>query len=61
MDLGLTFFRNICMHQKGFDCEHTFTLFVNGFDWNGQLVTKDDIKARGLALDTLRGHWLARW
>ena len=60
-ELDLKFFRNICA-RKGFSEIKTFLLFVNGYDWNelSAAVTKDFI-ARGLAMDTIRGHWLARW
>ena len=59
-ELDLTLFRTICK-SKGFSDSHTFMLYVNGFDWNENPVSGADFASRGLALDTLRGHWLARW
>ena len=59
-ELDLTVFRAIC-RSKGFGDSHTFRLYVNGFDWNENPVSGTDFASRGLALDTLRGHWLSRW
>ena len=60
-ELDLKFFRNICA-RKGFSEVKTFSLFVNGHDWNELGVVSDpDFPARGLAMDTIRGHWLSRW
>ena len=60
-ELDLKFFRNICV-RKGFSEVKTFSLFVNGHDWNELGVVSDpDFPARGLAMDTIRGHWLSRW
>ena len=59
-ELELTMFRTICQN-KGFSEMKTFTLFINGLNCDEKPVDLDDILARGLALDTLRGHWLALW
>ena len=59
-ELDLVFFRNICK-SKGYSEEETFITFVNGLDWNGNPVQDTDYAERGLALDTIRGHWLAKW
>lgn len=59
-ELDLTFFRNICQ-REGYSEEKTFSTFVNGLDWNGNLVQDTDFAERGLAMDTIRGHWLSRW
>lgn len=59
-ELDMVFFRNLCS-SKGFRETEIFSLFVNGIDWNGNPVYKEEILSRGLALDTLRGHWLSRW
>ena len=37
------------------------TNFVNGIDINGNSINRSDIVDNGLALDTLRGHWLTMW
>ena len=58
-ELDLVFFRNICK-LKGYSEEETFSTFINGLDWNGNLVQDTDYAERGLALDTIRGHWVAR-
>ena len=48
-ELDLKFFRNICA-RKGFSEAKTFSLFVNGHDWNEIGVVNDpDFPARGLA------------
>ena len=60
-ELDLKFFRNICI-RKGFSEIKTFSLYVNGHDWNELGVVNDpDFPARGLVMDTIRGHWLSRW
>ena len=59
-ELDLTFFRNICQ-RDGYSEEKTFATFVNGLDWNGNPVQATDYASRGLAMDTIRGHWLSRW
>ena len=59
-ELDLKFFRNICK-KKGFSEEKTFSLYVNGHDWNENLLPDPDFPSRGLAMDLLRGHWLSRW
>ena len=59
-ELDLVFFRNRCL-EKGFSQEKIFFTFVNGLDWNGRAVQRKEFLDIGLALDTLRGHWLAKW
>ena len=59
-ELDLKFFRNICT-KNGFSEVKTFSLYVNGHDWNENLVAEPDFPSRGLAMDLMRGHWLARW
>ena len=59
-ELDLCLFRTICQ-TKGFSEDQTFSLFVNGQDWNEKPVSSTDFASRGLALDTMRGHWLSRW
>ena len=59
-ELDLKFFRNICS-KNGFSEEKTFSLYVNGHDWNENLVADPNFQSRGLAMDLMRGHWLARW
>ena len=59
-DFELNFFRTVCQ-TKGFSEEKTFRLYVNGYDWNEKPVDGNDFASRGLALDTLRGHWLSGW
>ena len=58
--LGITFYRNRCQ-DKGWSEEETFSALVNGSDSNGETPTRPDIVRVGLALDTLRGLWLAKW
>ena len=58
--LELAFFRNRCI-DKGFSEDKIFSTFINGLDWNGNLVKKSDLVTNGLALDTLRGFWLSKW
>ena len=59
-EFELPFFRNLC-RSKGFSEEDTFALYVNGKDWNGTVVLPLEYDARGLAMDTIRGHWLSLW
>ena len=59
-ELDLVFYRNLCSSQ-GYGDADIFSLFVNGIDWNGNPVYREEILSRGLAMDTLRGHWLSRW
>ena len=59
-EFELNFFRTVCRTQ-GFDEEKTFSLYINGHDWNENPVPDTDYASRGLALDTLRGHWLSLW
>ena len=56
----LNIFRTIC-RTKGFDDQKTFSLFINGQDWNENPVDDTDFASRGLTLDTIRGHWLSLW
>ena len=35
--------------------------FVNGIDINGNPIERSEMVDNGLALDTLRGHWLSKW
>ena len=58
--LGITFYRNRCQ-DKGWSEKETFSALVNGSDSNGETPTRPDIVRVGLALDTLRGLWLAKW
>ena len=59
-ELGLSMFRAVC-RTKYLSEEQTFTTFINGLDFNGTMIKIAEIQDRALALDTLRGHWLARW
>ena len=59
-EFELNFFRTVCRTQ-GFGEEKTFSLYINGHDWNENPVPDTDYASRGLALDTLRGHWLSLW
>ena len=59
-ELDLSLFRTICQ-AKVFSEEETFSIYVNGTDWNENPVEGVDFAARGLALDTIRGRLLSRW
>ena len=59
-EFELNFFRTVCRTQ-GYGKEETFNIFINGHDWNGNPVPDTDFASRGLALDTIRGHWLSLW
>ena len=59
-ELGLDYFRRLCWLRNNREVE-TFSLFVNGLDCNGAAVSFEDNCDCGLALDTIRGHWLAQW
>ena len=59
-ELDLTFFRGICK-SKGFSEQKTFFLFVNGHDWNENVLPASEFPSRGLSLDIIRGHWLSLW
>ena len=59
-DLGVSFYRNRCL-EKGMGLEAIMTNFVNGIDINGNPIGRSEIVDNGLALDTLRGHWLSMW
>ena len=58
--LDLTFFRGI-FTTRGLSEETIFSHFVNGSDWNRNDISRENILDRGLALDTIRGHWLSKW
>ena len=59
-DLGISFYRNRGI-EKGLSLDAIFSNFVNCIDHNGLPVQDSDIITNGLALDTLRGHWLCKW
>jgi hypothetical protein len=59
-EFELNFFRTVCRTQ-GYGKEETFNIFINGHDWNGNPVPDTDFASRGLALDTIRGHWPSLW
>ena len=59
-ELGLCMFRAVC-RAKRLSEEETFGLFVNGLDLSGNHIKLEELQDRALALDTLRGHWLATW
>ena len=59
-DLSITWYRNRGI-EKGLSLDDIFTNFVNGLDHNGNQLPRSEIVSNGLALDTLRGHWLPKW
>ena len=59
-EFELNFFRTVCRTQ-GFDEDKTFSIYINGHDWNENPVPDTDYASRGHALDTMRGHWLSLW
>ena len=56
----IAFFRNVCL-RKGVTEEETFSLYVNGFDWNGNLVDSADYLKRGEELSFVLNDWLSKW
>ena len=56
----ISFFRNVCL-RKGVSEEDTFSLYVNGFDWNGNLVDSADYLKRGEELSFVLNDWLLKW
>ena len=57
---GISSFRNSCS-LKGFSEEHTFSLYINGRDWNELCVDADDYLERGAEMNLLLEHWLSMW
>ena len=60
MSMGVSWYRNRCL-DRGLGLDAIFSSFVNGIDHNGNRVPSTDFVDIGLALDTLRGHWLSKW
>ena len=56
----ISLFRNTCL-RKGFSEEHTFKLFVNGYDWNENPVEANEFLDRGRELKVLLDSWLDKW
>ena len=56
----ITFFRNVCL-RKGFTEEYTFSLYINGFDWNENIVDSNDYLKRGAELSLVLENWLSKW
>ena len=56
----ITFFRNVCL-RKGFTEEYTFSLYINGFDWNENIVDSNDYLKRGAELSLVLDDWLSKW
>ena len=59
-ELSITSYRNRCI-EKGLSLDEILTNFVRGLDHDGNRLNRSDIVSNGLALDTLRGHWLTKW
>ena len=57
---GISSFRNSCI-IKGFSEEYTFSLYINGRDWNELCVDADDYLDRGAEMKRLLEHWLSMW
>ena len=57
---SISFFRNTCL-RKGFSEEYTFQLFINGYDWNENLVEASEFLDRGRELKVLLDSWLDCW
>jgi hypothetical protein len=56
----ITRFRNTCIF-KGFSEDITFSLFINGQDWNQNPVEVTEYLDRGVELKLLLDAWLSRW
>ena len=59
-DTELRFFRNICQ-LKGFTEDYTFSLYINGQDWNENFVDPEDFIKRGTELQLVLDAWLSKW
>ena len=59
-DTELRFFRNNC-HIKGFSEDYTFSLYVNGKDWNENFVEPEEFMNRGADLQLVLDAWLSKW
>ena len=59
-DTELRFFRNICQ-LKGFSEEYTFSLYINGQDWNENFVDPEVFINRGTELQLVLDAWLSKW
>ena len=57
---AISSFRNTCI-LKGFSEEHTFSLYINGRDWNELCVDADQFLERGTDMKRLLEHWLSLW
>ena len=57
---GISAFRNMCI-LKGFSEEHTFSLYINGMDWNELYVDREQYLERGTELKSLLDYWLSNW
>ena len=46
---------------NGFSEEHTFSLYINGMDWNELYVDREQYLERGTELKSLLDYWLSNW
>ena len=56
----IQFYVNLCL-RKGFSLEETYRLFVNGFDWNSNPVSKADYFERAKCIKDMRDLWFTKW
>ena len=56
----IQFFLNLCL-RKGFSLEETYRLFVNGYDWNNNPVSKTDYLERAKCMNDMRDLWFTKW
>ena len=56
----ISFFRNLCM-RKGYSEYETYSMYLNGLDWNENPVELKDYLNRGAELDRVLSAWLSKW
>ena len=56
----IQFFLNLCL-RKGFSLEETYRLFVNGYDWNNNPISKTDYLERAKCMNDMRDLWFTKW
>ena len=54
----ITFFRNLC-RRKEIHERQAYLRFVNGFDWNGNRVMREEYVRRGVELQGIKKYWLS--
>ena len=57
-ETGITFFRNMCRTKDVFE-KQAYKRYVNGYDWDGDKVSRSDYAKRGVDLKGLRKFWLS--